>query len=699
MEQIDPQVKALTTAIGKQEGGGSLNYDQYGDNKASYGAYQWNNGGKPLNPGELPSNWKADAGRFLGDPNAPMSEENQNKAAYLKIAHWKSQGYTPPQIASMWNAGEGEPDAHTGQFSNGQPSRVPGKFDVPGYTEGVKKYYTEALGEGQQMADGLQTNLTSFGGDLEKAGQVMDGAAQSATSDAQTLQQMGQAQHPQESELGMLGRLGSEFGGLVQKFDPATANAGVVGGLENFAHMGLQGAGLIGQAISGTVGHAYDATVGNLPVLGQFSRDVGQATGGAVSAIKDYLSNTGPGRQLSAIAAEHPELTKDVEGAAQAAMGLAAGEGALGVGKLAAGTAGKLAGGVLERTAPMSPEAVSGLRSVMSSNATGRKILDQLDAKGVDLGSELADKGVTPQIKTVDGVKRFDTIGSGDLTDLKASEANQANIKTAEDTLVSKLDTMKTPGLPTIQWGETGPTAAAEGAKIQVPLDQIKSRVLKAVNEDPAMQFAGTDKDKILSFVNKEFEAHTKNLGDNLSMKDTLKLKRAVLSSKDYQALRMGGRDASVELQARGYIRDALQKTIEDTAAAAGDPTIGALNQEYSKLITIQKMLDHLHGKAIPKQGGMLPSVAKITSDVAGGAVGAGVSSLLGGGVPGEIAGGLIGKQTLAPGIQRLLMPRSPLEKAAGRALKTRDEAAAAYRANFKTKYTPPKMPNEVPSI
>jgi len=37
-----------------------------------------------------------------------LTLENENKATYLKIKDWKSQGYNPAQIASMWNSGSPE---------------------------------------------------------------------------------------------------------------------------------------------------------------------------------------------------------------------------------------------------------------------------------------------------------------------------------------------------------------------------------------------------------------------------------------------------------------------------------------------------------------------------------------------------------------------------------------------------------------
>lgn len=126
-------------------------------------AYQ-ENGGKPTTPkagktGEMksifqftPDTWKKDAGDVLGDPNAPITADNETKVVTAKVSKWIDEGFNVKQIASMWNAGVGEPDAYTGKFSNGAPSKGVNKqynqpFDVPTYASDVanyaKQFYTE----------------------------------------------------------------------------------------------------------------------------------------------------------------------------------------------------------------------------------------------------------------------------------------------------------------------------------------------------------------------------------------------------------------------------------------------------------------------------------------------------------------------------------------------------------------------------
>lgn len=119
------------------------------------------NGGKPdiTNPsagksGELksifqytPDTWKAVAGKYLGNSNAPLTADNETVATSARVSDWLKAGYTPEQIFSMWNAGPGEPDAYSGKFSDGSSSSGTNKFgvkyNVSSYVDNGMKYLSE----------------------------------------------------------------------------------------------------------------------------------------------------------------------------------------------------------------------------------------------------------------------------------------------------------------------------------------------------------------------------------------------------------------------------------------------------------------------------------------------------------------------------------------------------------------------------
>jgi len=88
----------------------------------------------------MPATWKSTAAKYLGDPNAELTNINENKATYLKIKDWKDQGFRPDQIASMWNSGRPEWEGNIGTNSAGV------KYDVPAYVKKVGAEYQKRKG-------------------------------------------------------------------------------------------------------------------------------------------------------------------------------------------------------------------------------------------------------------------------------------------------------------------------------------------------------------------------------------------------------------------------------------------------------------------------------------------------------------------------------------------------------------------------
>jgi len=132
--QLDQDAYNLAKAIRKTETGSSANpYTQKGAS-GEFGAYQF-----------MPTTYKNLAKKHLGDENAPMTVENQNKIAYSEIKALKDAGKTPAQIASIWNSGKADAykTATTGVNSMGV------KYDVPGYVAKVSQNYNELKGQKQ----------------------------------------------------------------------------------------------------------------------------------------------------------------------------------------------------------------------------------------------------------------------------------------------------------------------------------------------------------------------------------------------------------------------------------------------------------------------------------------------------------------------------------------------------------------------
>lgn len=113
-----------------------------------------------------PNTWKAYSKQILGK-EVPMTPDAETEVTQGKVQQWLDKGMTPEQIFSSWNAGTGEPDAYTGKFSDGSPSKGINKkygvqYDVPGYVNKAMKYYKEFSGgfQGDISEGGSVKNLT-----------------------------------------------------------------------------------------------------------------------------------------------------------------------------------------------------------------------------------------------------------------------------------------------------------------------------------------------------------------------------------------------------------------------------------------------------------------------------------------------------------------------------------------------------------
>lgn len=139
MDELDQDAVVLAKAIKKQETGDAADAYTKKGGSGEFGAYQF-----------MPSTYTGYAKKYLGNSAAAPSVENQNKIAYSFVKEKKDAGFTPAQIASMWNAGEDDPDAYKGTFSNGKPSQGTNSsgvyYDVPGYVKGVSGYYQTLRG-------------------------------------------------------------------------------------------------------------------------------------------------------------------------------------------------------------------------------------------------------------------------------------------------------------------------------------------------------------------------------------------------------------------------------------------------------------------------------------------------------------------------------------------------------------------------
>jgi len=126
-ETFDPTVIKVMKAIRQVESGGATDpYNIIGDKRPELGgkgrargAFQWDSGGVPLGPNDIPKNWRRDAMRAGLGADAPMTKANQNKVAYTIMKQQKDEGRQPEEIAALWNGAKKDPA--TGLFTYNNP--------------------------------------------------------------------------------------------------------------------------------------------------------------------------------------------------------------------------------------------------------------------------------------------------------------------------------------------------------------------------------------------------------------------------------------------------------------------------------------------------------------------------------------------------------------------------------------------------
>lgn len=126
--QLDPQALAMTKAIRQVESGGNF---QAQGKSGEYGAYQFTK-----------DTWNALAPKYgVTSKFGEATPEDQNKVAYNQVADWKNKGFNVGQVASMWNAGSGKPNAYLEGNAGTNSAGV--NYDTQGYAQKVAQAYQQ----------------------------------------------------------------------------------------------------------------------------------------------------------------------------------------------------------------------------------------------------------------------------------------------------------------------------------------------------------------------------------------------------------------------------------------------------------------------------------------------------------------------------------------------------------------------------
>lgn len=167
---LDPQSVALAQAIRQTE---SNNNPTAQGKSGEYGAYQWE-----------PATWNAmSASAGVNVPLRQSTLQQQNQVAYTQIKAWKDAGYNVGQIASMWNAGSGAPNAYLNDNVGTNAEGV--SYNTPAYAEKVATLYQQFKNSPQGQTDpsqgeGLGQEIAGGAEDLAKgAANLVLGPAES----------------------------------------------------------------------------------------------------------------------------------------------------------------------------------------------------------------------------------------------------------------------------------------------------------------------------------------------------------------------------------------------------------------------------------------------------------------------------------------------------------------------------------------
>lgn len=309
--QIDPTVKALVSAIGETETG-SPSPDAYTKKGQSgeYGRYQMTD-----------DTYKARAQKYIGDATAAPTIENQNKIQYAWVKDMKDQGYSPAQIASMQNAGPGEPNAYQGTFQNGKHAGKPSvgtndygaQYDVPAYTQKVSAAYQRLKGQQDQGSISQQPT-----GDKSFLGDVGDSVSKAGTGIATAIGKGVSGEiNPLSSILQTGGAIGAGIGDVTNNaLEHIPLLGGAYKGLEGLISKGAQAAAgtQIGQSViqKGTdFATAHPELAGDIGAVGNIASAVPvlKGLGIAKNAAKGGISAALHGTEDAIAEAVAPSLT------------------------------------------------------------------------------------------------------------------------------------------------------------------------------------------------------------------------------------------------------------------------------------------------------------------------------------------------------------------------------------------------------
>lgn len=603
---LDPQVVALAKAVRQVESGGNPTAQ---GQSGEYGAYQY-----------IPATW-ATQSKAAG-VNVPLDQatlQQQNQVWYTWAKAQKDAGKNVGQIASMQNAGEGDPDAYLNGNSGVNGSGVP--YDTKAYAQKVATLYQQYKTQGQQVdaaapignTGGYQAPVPPSG-ISQGAPQIGGGYPAPVAPEASSA--TGNAAPPAGPTT-----TGGEIADLAKK--AGNFLFPIAGDLYN---------DVTGQSQKTALQQVGDAGLSALPFIPGLG-EAGEAARGA-EAVGEGAEVAAKGTGLaSKLLGSSVAKNAAVGYGAGVAANLGAGQG---VGQALTPQLSNIGGAVLGggSAAILNKLGASGAEDsvinkmrtayedALGATKTGVKASSKVAARGAESPADfLANAGLPPETAEVNGRQIFTT--GPDSQTYKAIQGRTQTLTALRDNLIDTADTTDLGGGMML--------ADQKGSS----LDTLHEAALAQIEK----QFVGTERTSASKYINDEFQALKEQYGgSDVSLKDLNTVKK-YFQDTNYDATR-----PSVVTKANKLVGSLARQQVEGDAAKADIPGIGELNK------IIQQHLDFLDtasGKGIlSKLNGQVVKGGRVgvhVKEVLGGVAGGIASSALGGGPVGDIAGTFAG--------------------------------------------------------
>lgn len=591
----------LSQAIRQTESGG--NFTAKGKS-GEFGAYQW-----------MPGTWSKQAtAAGIGDVSLEdATPAQQNQVAYTQIKSWKDAGYNVGQIASMWNAGAGAPNAYLTGNSGVNKQGV--AYDTAQYAKKVAQNYQTLKTGGLVSPGGTASTAVGAGGQPNLSTVPKNGVAPLDLSQYQQANSGDQGPSAIQTIGGDIAQ--GNFGGAAVDTAKSLFNFAfpIVGDVVNDIQ------GKPDKSALQQLGDAGMSALWFLP-FGDIAEGLGlgvkagaEALGVGADAAKTAASvastiGTGAATGYAGDVASNLSQGKTGAGAFTPGAGTLTG-GALGAAGLGAGALyNKFLGeqNVVNDVTKAYNDA-SGATKTMAKDVTATA------SKGLDPNPEfLANAGIPPETKDVNGKVIFDT---------GADSNSQKTLNKRIGALSDLRD------------------AAVEKSGATVNINDLRA----GMHTEADNQFLGASRDAAHAHIDNEMDALsndpkiTQDENGNISAGDATKIKSYFQGNTNYDATR-----PSNITNANKMMAGVAKSSVEGAASKAGIPELGALNKMIQQHYDAIDFLNKLNGQTV--KGGRLGGYfARATGAVVGSTLtGGGILGKALGAIGGEEAGGIVSK-------------------------------------------------------